>query len=73
MNKLAYPDNLMEALAAVKFSGYCNMYDWSCVLGYLSLLGYDEARLWLQQHHDRYVDLLATDFADWLDAHPHSA
>ncbi|MTJ14689.1 hypothetical protein FJR11_19330 [Anabaena sp. UHCC 0187] len=64
-----YPPLLMEALAEVRATSLCNMFNYACVILTFQDIGYGLQADWLEQNIDRYVEILA-DFSQWLKANP---
>lgn len=54
----AIPQDVIEALAAVRETGKTNMFDYQAVIHIVDDLGYIEAVAWLWDNHNRYVDAL---------------
>jgi hypothetical protein len=67
MNESMYnpqPPLLIEALAEVKTSHRCNMFNYTCVAIALHDLGYKLEADWLEQNRGRYVAVLH-EFSQW--------
>ncbi|WP_026736138.1 hypothetical protein [Fischerella sp. PCC 9605] len=63
------PPLLMEALAEVRASGLCNMFNYACVILALDDMGHAAEADWLKQHINSYVNIL-NEFSRWLQANP---
>ncbi|NEU77573.1 hypothetical protein [Nostoc sp. UIC 10630] len=64
------PPLLMEALAEVRASGLCNMFNYACVIITLQDLGFELQADWLEEHLDIYNEILIHEFSRWLQANP---
>lgn len=60
----------MEALAEVRASSLCNMFNYACVILALEDLGYGLQADWLEQNLDSYNEILIHEFSQWLQANP---
>ncbi len=61
------PPLLIPALAEVKASRRCNMFNYACVAIALHDLGYKLEADWLEQHRGSYVAVLH-EFSQWWQA-----
>jgi hypothetical protein len=64
------PRLLMEALAEVRASSLCNMFNYACVILALEDLGYGLQADWLEENTDSYNEFLIHEFSQWLRANP---
>lgn len=64
------PPLLMEALAEVRASSLCNMFNYACVILALEDLGYSLQADWLEENLNIYNEILIHEFSQWLHAHP---
>ena len=64
------PPLLMEALAEVRASSLCNMFNYACVIITLQDLGFELQADWLEEHLDSHNEILIHEFSQWLQANP---